>query len=446
MTRDTRLSWLGDIDLNVERILYRALDGEEISWPEALRLCETKGADFHATVVAADRLRQRQVGDTVTYVVNRNVNFTNVCVKHCGFCAFSRSYRSEEGYLLGIDEIIRRTREAVDVGATEVCMQAGLPPDMDGDFYVELTRAVKTAVPDIHIHAFSPEEVLYGAARSGTSIEQYLDALKQAGLGSLPGTSAEILDQEVRDAISPGRITVKQWVEVISTAHSIGIPTTSTMMYGHIETPLHWVKHMSLLRDIQHETHGITEFVPLSMVHQEAPMYQHRLIEGLRPGPSGMEVVKLHAVARLMLGASIRNIQSSWVKEGPKLAQYLLAAGANDVGGTLMNESISTSAGAQYGQLIQPRELRRLIRDAGRKPAERNTTYELLTEYGDEDDTSSPLDLIDDADARFGSYSKLTSAKEFRFARRSEQAKKLVEEASTPFDTHPESGGYRSLL
>ena len=381
MTPDKLPSLPGGVDSSVEKILYRALDGEEISWPEALQLCETNGADFHATVFVADQLRQRQVGDIVTYVINRNINFTNVCVKHCGFCAFSRTYRNEQGYLLDIDEIIRRTREAMDMGATEVCMQAGLPPDMDGDFYVELTRAVKTAAPDVHIHAFSPEEVLYGATRSGTSIEQYLDALKQAGLGSLPGTSAEILDQEVRDVISPGRITVKQWIEVITTAHGLGIPTTSTIMYGHMETPVHWVKHMNLLRDIQHETHGITEFVPLSMISEEAPMYRHRLVRNLRPGPSGMEVVKLHAVARIMLGASIRNIQSSWVKEGPKLAQYLLTAGANDVGGTLMNESISTSAGAQYGQLIQPRELRRLIRDVGRTPAQRKTNYDLLKVY-----------------------------------------------------------------
>jgi 5-amino-6-(D-ribitylamino)uracil---L-tyrosine 4-hydroxyphenyl transferase len=256
----------------VTRILARALEGEDISWQEALQLCETSGPEFQATVAAADELRRRQVGDVVTYVVNRNVNFTNVCVKHCGFCAFSRTYRNEEGYFLPLQEVIRRTQEAVDMGATEVCMQAGLPPDMDGGLYIELTRAVKSAVPSVHIHAFSPEEVLYGATRSGISIEQYLAALKEAGLGSLPGTSAEILDQEIRDAISPGRITVKRWIEVITTAHSLGIPTTSTIMYGHIDTPLHWVKHMNLLRDIQHDTHGITEFVPLSMIYQEAPM------------------------------------------------------------------------------------------------------------------------------------------------------------------------------
>ena len=419
------MNLLDNVTPTVRVVLSRALDGQEISWQEALTLCETAGLDFQATVMAADELRRRQVGDVVTYVINRNVNFTNVCVKHCGFCAFSRAYRSEQGYFLPMDEIKRRVQEAADLGATEVCMQAGLPPDMDGNFYIDLTRAVKQALPGIHIHAFSPEEVLYGSTLSGTPVRDYLVALKDAGLGSLPGTSAEILDQDVRDVISPGRITVKQWVDVITAAHSLGIPTTSTIMYGHMETPTHWVKHMNLLRDIQHDTHGFTEFVPLSMIYQEAPMYHHRLAPDLRPGPSGNEVVKMHAVARIMLGASIRNIQSSWVKEGPRLAQYLLSAGANDVGGTLMNESISTSAGAQYGQLIQPRELRRLIRDAGRTPAQRRTNYDLLRVFDVHDaevaevEEVTPLDLVDNADTRFGSYRKLASSGEFRFTRRS---------------------------
>src|SRR5262245_20992980 len=404
---------------DVRRILGRALEGEEISWQAGLRLCETNGIDLQVLVLAADELRRKQVGDVVTYVINRNVNFTNVCVKHCGFCAFSRTYRNEQGYFLPNDEILRRVEEAVDLGATEVCMQAGLPPDMDGRFYIDLTRVVKTALPKVHINAFSPEEVLYGATCSGGSIRDYLVELKAAGLGSLPGTSAEILDQQVRDVISPGRITVQQWIEVITTAHSIGIPTTSTIMYGHMETPTHWVKHMNLLRDIQHETHGFTEFVPLSMIHQEAPMYHHRLVDRLRPGPSGTEVVKMHAVARVMLGASIRNIQSSWVKEGPRLAQYLLTAGANDVGGTLMNESISTSAGAQFGQMVTPVELRRLIRDAGRTPAQRKTNYELIAVYDGPDEQLTPLDNIINADSRFGSYSKLAGSKEFRFAKKS---------------------------
>jgi len=409
------MNLLDNVSPQIQRTLSRALDGSEISWQEGLQLCETSGLDLHATVLAADELRRRQCGDVVTYVINRNINFTNVCVKHCGFCAFSRTYRNEEGYLLPVEEILRRAQEAVEMGATELCMQAGLPPDMDGDFYIELTRTVKRALPNVHIHAFSPEEVLYGATQAGTSIRDYLNALKAAGLGSLPGTSAEILDQDMRDVISPGRISVEQWIDVITTAHSLQIPTTSTIMYGHMEKPIHWVKHMNLLRDLQYETRGFTEFVPLSMVHQEAPMYHHRLAPNLRPGPSGTEVVKMHAVARLMLGASIKNIQSSWVKEGPKLAQYLLSAGANDVGGTLMNESISTSAGAQYGQLIQPRELRRLIRDAGCIPAQRKTNYELIRTFTTDDDAEIPLDSVADADSRFGSYRKLAASVDFRF-------------------------------
>jgi FO synthase subunit 2 len=411
------MSILDSVTPEIQKILTRALDGNELSWHEGLRLCGTTGLDFHALVLTADEVRRQQVGDIVTYVINRNINFTNVCVKHCGFCAFSRTYRNEEGYFLPNDEIIRRAREAIDMGATELCMQAGLPPDMDGNFYIDLTRTVKEAFPAVHLHAFSPEEVLYGATRSGSSIRSYIGSLKDAGLGSLPGTSAEILDQDVRDVISPGRITVRQWIDVITTAHDLGLPTTSTIMYGHMETPIHWVKHMNLLRDIQKDTGGFTEFVPLSMIHQEAPMYHHKLAPDLRPGPSGIEVVRMHAVARLMLGASIPNIQSSWVKEGPKLAQYLLSAGANDVGGTLMNESISTSAGARYGQLLQPRELRQLIRDAGRTPAQRNTRYELLKVFKTEDDDISALDRVQDADSRFGSYKKLASSSEFRFKR-----------------------------
>jgi len=412
------MNLLESIDSNVRAILVRALEGQEISWQDGLQLCQTTGRDLQAIVVAADELRREQVGDIVTYVINRNINFTNVCVKHCGFCAFSRTYRSEQGYFLPTDEILRRVQEAVDMGATEVCIQAGLPPDMNGNFYIDLTAAVKKHFPDIHIHAFSPEEVLYGATRAGVSIHAYLAALRSEGLGSLPGTSAEILDQEIRDVISPGRITVKQWVEVITTAHGLGIPTTSTIMYGHLESPLHWMRHMNLLRDIQHDTHGFTEFVPLSMVYQEAPMYHHHLEPRLRPGPSGNEVVKMHAVARLMLGASFRNIQSSWVKEGPRLAQYLLSAGANDVGGTLINESISTSAGAQFGQLIPPTELRRLIRDAGRTPAQRRTNYELLKVFPTEDRAVSELDRVENAEDRFGSYRKLAASREFRFSKR----------------------------
>ena len=406
---------LDAIDPQIRAILYHALEGAELSWQDGLQLCQANGIDFHAVCLVADEMRRRQVGEVVTYVVNRNINFTNVCIKHCTFCAFSREYREEEGYFLPEEEIVRRAQEAVDMGATEVCMQAGLPPKMNGSLYIDLTRAVKKAFPDLHIHAFSPEEVLYGSLRSGVSILDYVRELKNAGLDTLPGTSAEILDQEIRDIIAPGRISTKQWIEVITSAHSLGIPTTSTIMYGHIETPEHWVKHMNLLRDIQKETRGFTEFVPLSLIHQEAPMYQRKLVKGVREGATGVEVIKMHAIARLMLGPTFRNIQSSWVKEGPKLSQYLLTVGANDLGGTLINESISTSAGAQYGQLVPPKELRRLVRDVGRTPAERSTTYKLRTVFNGTDDKLSPLDMVENADEQFGSYRRLAASDQFRY-------------------------------
>ena len=408
------LDWVAE---DIRSILAQALEGQELTVAEGLRLTQCQGRELHALTLVADELRRRQVGDTVTYVVNRNINFTNVCIKHCTFCAFSRDHREEEGYLLPLEEVVRRAQEARELGATEVCIQAGLPPKLPGTYYIELCRAIKQVLPELHLHAFSPEEILYGSVRSGLSIREYLLELKAAGIGTLPGTSAEILDDEIRDTISKGRISTRQWIEVITTAHSLGIRTTSTIMYGHIESPAHWVRHMDLLRSIQRETGGFTEFVPLSFIHQEAPMWRRGLVPGVRPGATGDEVVKMHALARLMLGATFKNIQSSWVKEGPKLAQYLLACGANDLGGTLINESISTSAGAPHGQLVPPAELRRMIRAAGRIPAQRSTTYEILKLYADgEEEAESPLDRIEDAETRFGSFQRLTASAEFRFA------------------------------
>ena len=396
--------------------LDRALSGEDITVEEAVVLFETEGKEYNALVMTADELRSRTVGDIVTYVVNRNINFTNVCIKRCGFCAFSRDFRQEEGYLLPVEEIIRRAKEAWDYGATEVCVQAGLPPKMEGDLYIRLCEAIKKELPDMHIHGFSPEEVLYGSIRSDITIRAYLTELKAAGVGSLPGTSAEVLDQELRDKISPGRITVDQWTEVITTAHGLGIPTTSTVMFGYLETPTQLAKHIDLIRGIQQQTGGITEFVPLSFVHTEAPMFMQELVNDVRPGPSGIEVIKMHAIARIMLNNWIPNIQASWVKEGPRMSQLLLTAGVNDLGGTLINESISTAAGAQHGQLMRPSEFRQMIRQAGRIPAERYTTYKTRRVFSDTDQELDPLDLIgDNVEEVFGSYNRLVKLDTYRF-------------------------------
>jgi 7,8-didemethyl-8-hydroxy-5-deazariboflavin synthase CofH subunit len=406
---------LSGTDRPLRFALARALEGDEVGGEDALLIATARGFALGVVAQVADRLRRQQAGDIVTYVVNRNINFTNVCIKHCTFCAFSRDHRAEQGYLLPISEVVRRAREAWDYGATEVCIQAGLPPKMDGWLYVDLCKAIKRELPDIHIHAFSPEEILYGSVRAGVSIPAYLKALKEAGLDTLPGTSAEILVQEVRNRIAPGRITRDQWIEVITSAHELGIPTTSTIMYGHVERPEQWIEHLSMLRDIQHQTHGFSEFVPLSFIHQEAPMTFQHLVPEARRGANASEVVAMHALARIMLGASFRNVQTSWVKEGPRFSAYLLNAGCNDMGGTLINESISTSAGANFGQLQSPRRLRALIREAGRIPAERSTLYSIRRRFEDPDDVETPLDRITDPDAVFGSYRRLTESPEFRF-------------------------------
>jgi 5-amino-6-(D-ribitylamino)uracil---L-tyrosine 4-hydroxyphenyl transferase len=398
----------------VTEILNRALSEKEISAKEGIELYKTKGIEFHLVGLVANELRKRRVGNTVSYVVNRNINFTNVCIKQCGFCAFSRDFREEEGYFLPTEEIVRRAKEAHSLGATEVCVQAGLPPDMEGDLYENICREIKKEIPDIHIHGFSPEEILYGASRSNVSIIEFLKRMKEAGVDTLPGTSAEILDQKLRDKISPGRITVKEWEEVIKGAHKMGITTTSTMMFGHLETLEERVNHIVKLREIQKETGGFTEFVPLNFVHTEAPMYKHQLHEGIQQGGSGNDVLLTHAIARIMFNNSIDNIQMSWVKEGQKMSQLLLMWGANDFGGTLMNESISTSAGSEHGQLIRPKEIRRMAREIGRIPAERNTQYKILKKFEAGNESEEGLDKITDY-SQFGSYAELIKINEFRY-------------------------------
>jgi len=395
--------------MTVESALDKALEGRQLSAEDGAALFAAEGDNLTRMLAAADDLRRRRVGDRVAYVINRNVNFTNICVKRCGFCAFSRGHRAEQGYFLPTEEILRRVREARDLGATEVCLQAGLPPRMDGSFYIDLCAAIKTEVPEIHVHAFSPEEILYGATLSNRSIEDYLRALKDVGLGSLPGTSAEILDDRIRNIISPGRISTRDWITVVRTAHKLGIPTTSTIMYGHVETALDRARHLELLRSIQMETGGITEFVPLSFISTEAPMVKKSLVPGVRTDIT--RVLRMYAVARLMLDPWIPNIQATWVKQGPRLAQECLRAGANDFGGTLMNESISTSAGAPHGQFLHPVEMRSWIRSAGRIAAQRSTTYGTLRVFEQEPSEPEPSW---DAD-RFGSYATLIASPDFRF-------------------------------
>jgi FO synthase subunit 2 len=405
---------LKEIDPVVSDILNQSLDSKNISIKQAVELFHTKGTEMIMTTMVADRLRRTKVGDEVTYVINRNINFTNVCIKRCGFCAYSRDFRNDEGYFLPISEVVRRAEEASKLGATEICIQAGLPPKMDGLLYVDICRAIKRELPDMHIHAFSPEEVMYGCSRSGLSVKEYLSMLKESGLGSLPGTAAEILDQDLRDLISPGRISVADWINVITTAHRLEIPTTSTIMYGHVETTEHKAKHLELIRSIQKQTGGFTEFVPLSFVHKEAPMYNHNLVNGIAPGPTGQDVIKMHAVSRIMLNNFIDNIQVSWVKEGAKMSQLLLDVGVNDFGGTLINESISTSAGSEFGQLMKPKEIRSLITSAGRVPAQRNSVYGIIKVF--DENNKEEESLLDAAEAsKFGSYHELIRLDKFRY-------------------------------
>ena len=432
---------LRDADPVIAGILNDALSEREISAEEGAALYGASGVEFHLVGMVADELRRRRAGDTVSYVVNRNINFTNVCIKQCGFCAFSRDFRDGvEGYLLPNEEIVRRAREARQMGATEVCIQAGLPPDMDGGLYESICRDIKKEVPDIHIHGFSPEEILYGASRAGVAVEEFLARMKEAGVDTLPGTSAEILDQGLRDRISPGRISVGDWERVIRCAHRAGIRTTSTMMFGHLETVGDRTRHIARLREIQKETGGFTEFVPLNFIASEAPMYKHGLHEGIRDGASGSDALITHAIARIMLNNFIDNIQASWVKEGPGMSQLLLMWGANDFGGTLINESISTSAGSEHGQLLRPAEIRRIVREAGRTPAERSTRYEIIRRFDGEDADNGGgagagggvgggpdgggagtregdrdgLDGISDT-SRFGSYAELIRISKFRY-------------------------------
>lgn len=363
------------IDSDTRHLLERVLeaqDGGVLSRGECLDLAEVEGDELIALLAAADTLRREIAGNLVTYVVNRNINFTNICFVGCKFCAFSRGPREEDSYFHSLEDMARKTREAWNLGATEVCIQGGLPRDLPPFYYRDILRAVKAAVPQMHTHAFSPMEIVYGVELTGMPLRDYLLMLRENGLDTLPGTAAEILDDSVRQVLSRNKLSSAQWQEVIRTAHECGIRSTSTMMYGHMETTEHWVHQMLLLRDIQKETGGFTEFVPLGFVHQNTLLFAQGLA---RSGPTLAEHLKVHALARILLAGSIQNIQVSWVKLNRKLSQLCLHAGANDYGGTLMEENISREAGATAGQYTSPEEFQSLILEAGRIPAERNTTY-----------------------------------------------------------------------
>lgn len=373
---------LSTINIQIAQILDRALQGKELTYEDGLSLAHTSGAELEALTQTADWIRRERVGDLITYVINRNINFTNICFVGCRFCAFSRAPREKDAYFHSFDEIARRSQEAWDLGATEVCIQGGLPQGLDAYYYRDILRVIKAATPEMHIHAFSPMEIVYGVELTRMPLDDYLMMLKENGLGTLPGTAAEILDDAVRHKIERIKLKVNEWVEVIKTAHQLGIRTTSTMMYGHTETPEHWIHHLLLLREIQKETGGFTEFVPLGFVHQYTQLYKSG---DARPGPTIEEHLKVHALSRLMLQGWIDNIQVSWVKLTREIAQACLRAGANDYGGTLMNENISRLAGATAGEYLSPEEFQQRIRELGRVPAERTSTYNIL-KYGEGDE------------------------------------------------------------
>ncbi|MEM6309092.1 MAG: 5-amino-6-(D-ribitylamino)uracil--L-tyrosine 4-hydroxyphenyl transferase CofH [Pseudomonadota bacterium] len=374
------------------RILNRALLGREVSEADGKQLFECRESgrqiDRQAIYATANALREKTNGDAVTFVVNRNINFTNICYMGCRFCGFAKRKEDSGAEWLEPDQVVGRAQEAWDRGATEVCIQGGLHPKMRGSYYRELVCAIKSALPGMHIHAFSPFEIWYGARKSKLSFRAFLQDLKDAGLGSMPGTAAEILDTDVRRQLTQNKLSTQDWVEIIRTAHEVGIPSTATIMYGHVDGPEHWAAHIALLRDIQRDTGGFTELVPLSFVHEDSPLYTKN--PGVvRPGPTREEVNLMHAVSRIMLHGFINNIQVSWTKLGAERAQEMLSMGVNDLGGTLMNESISRAAGAKNGQEITALEMCEIIRASARIPVRRNTIYQTREVFRDHD----PVDI-----------------------------------------------------
>ena len=373
----------------VSDILNKSLNDEDISEQEGLILFDTQGRDLDALIATADKLRENSVGDCGTFVITRNINFTNVCNMGCKFCGFAKRKNEAGAELLSMDEISNRAQEAWDRGATEVCIQGGLHPDLKGDHYRNILKAIKAQVPDMHIHAFSPFEIWYGARKSRMSTADFIQDLIDHGLGSMPGTAAEILDVEIRKKLTKDKLSTEQWIDIITTAHKLGLPTTATIMYGHVDSPKHWVEHIGKIRTIQQQTGGFTEFVPLGFVHYESPLYLSQ--PDVRPGPTADENIKMHAISRVMLNGWIDNIQASWVKLGPDYASAMLRAGANDIGGTLMNESITRASGGKNGQEIVPADMIKMIEKAGLHAARRNTLYQTIEKF----ERSATLELVD---------------------------------------------------
>lgn len=356
----------------IGKILEKSLEKKRISEEEALALLHTEGDDLKALIATADTIRKEDVGDEVTYVVNRNINFTNVCFVGCQFCAFKRQRWESDAYYHDDETLLAKIQEGIDRGATEICMQGGINAQMKPDTYKRLLTEIKTAFPDLHVHAFSPMEILYGARRAKQTFEEFLGELKAEGLGSIPGTAAEILDDEVREILSYKKVDTQQWIDIVTTAHRLGIPSTSTIMYGHVEKPHHIAAHLALLRHLQDETGGFTEFVPLRFIHDNTLLFQRGLVT---PQQHGIADLRIYALSRVFLRGSIDNIQTSWVKLGHDLAAASLAAGVNDFGGTLMEESISREAGADAGEFTPVEEIERLVREAGRTARQRTTLY-----------------------------------------------------------------------
>jgi FO synthase len=364
---------LADARPTIARMLERALARHELSVDDGIALLTCDGADFTALARTADAVRAADVGDDVTYVINRNINFTNVCFVGCQFCAFARHRKDADAYTHGIPDVLAKVQEAIDRNASEVCMQGGINPDADPFIYRDLLLAIKAKFPQIHIHAFSPMEIMYGTRRTGMNHRDYLTMLRDAGLGTVPGTAAEILDDDVREILSHKKVDVRTWIDIITTAHSLGLRSSSTIMYGHIETPAHLANHIVLIRSIQKQTGGFTEFVPLRFIHTETELYRNGLVQ--ESPARGMIDLRIYAVSRLMLRGWIDNLQTSWVKLGTKLSQLSLLTGCNDFGGTLMEEQISKSAGADAGEYLPETEICALITAMGRNPVQRTTTY-----------------------------------------------------------------------